>query len=196
PEPENVNVDGMLRGAYCYLSAPEGDGPTARVLASGVAVPWAVRARDMLFENYGVRIELWSMTSWNELAREAVDIEQHNFNHPDQQPLVPDISQILPADDIDNLADPDFHRAVPDQIARWVLVHWQSLGTDGVRLSDTRDAARWFCRVDAESITVSVLQSLAHQGLVDPKIVADACTTLQIDDPTAVSQRPSPGTDG
>ena len=89
----------------------------------------------------------------------------------------------------------DYMRAVPDQIARWVPGPWQSLGTDGFGFADTRAAARRTFQVDAESIVVSVLQTLAQQSKIDPAVVREAFTELRIDDPTAVVGVAQEGTD-
>jgi len=89
----------------------------------------------------------------------------------------------------------DYMRAVPDQIARWVPGPWQSLGTDGFGFADTRAAARRTFQVDAESIVVSVLQTLSQRGTVRPEVVREAFNRFRIDDPTAVADVPQVGGD-
>jgi pyruvate dehydrogenase E1 component len=81
----------------------------------------------------------------------------------------------------------DYMRAVPDQIARWVPGPWQSLGADGFGFADTRAAARRVFQIDAESIVVSVLQTLAQRGSVPPEKAREAFARFRIDDPTAVA---------
>ena len=74
-EPENVDVEGILRGMHRYSPALGVEGrPRAQVLASGVAMPWALRAQRLLGEEWGVDADVWSVTSWNELRRDAVDL--------------------------------------------------------------------------------------------------------------------------
>ena len=94
-EPDDLDVDGLLRGIYRYLATGHDDGPQVRLLASGVALPWAVRAREMLAEQWGVGAEVWSVTSWNELRRDGVEAEHHNLVHPDAEPKVPYVHEAL-----------------------------------------------------------------------------------------------------
>ncbi|MBC7592655.1 MAG: pyruvate dehydrogenase (acetyl-transferring), homodimeric type [Kineosporiaceae bacterium] len=186
-EPEGVDAEGLLKGAYLYKPGAEGEGPRARIMASGVAVPWALKAQEILETEFGVHADVWSVTSWNELARDAVEAEQWNLNHPGEYSRMPYITRKLMESESVTVAVSDFMRAVPDQIARWVPGPWQSLGTDGFGFADTRAAARRKFQVDAESITVAVLQSLALRSEVDPEVVREAFPRLRIDDPTAVS---------
>src|SRR5690606_22603947 len=83
-EPADLDVDGLLKGIYRFQAAPEssGDQPRAQILASGVAMPWAVDAQRMLAEQWGVAADVWSVTSWNELRREAVECDEWNYLHP------------------------------------------------------------------------------------------------------------------
>ena len=193
-EPDDLDVEGVLRGAYLLRQADKGSIPT-RIMASGVAVPWALKAQEMLAEHYDVAANVWSVTSWNELARDAVDAEKWNLNHPGQYTRVPWITSKLMDRSSVTVAVSDYMRAVPDQIARWVPGAWQSLGTDGFGFADTRAAARRVFQVDAESIVVAVLQTLAQQSKIDPAVVSEAFTTLRIDDPTAVVGVAQEGTD-
>ena len=194
-EPENVDAEGILKGAYLYKAGETGEGPAARIMASGIAVPWALKAQEILETEFGVHADVWSVTSWNELARDAVEAEKWNLNHPGQYSRMPYITRKLMESHSVTVAVSDFMRAVPDQIARWVPGEWQSLGTDGFGFADTRAAARRKFQVDAESITVAVLQSLAHKGEIDPEIVREAFTRFRIDDPAAVGDVPQEGSD-
>lgn len=193
-EPANLDVAGLLKGMYRFTPAPEGSGPMVRLLASGVAMPWAIDAQQKLLSDYGVRAEVWSVTSWNELAREAGAVERWNLNHPLETHRAPYVSQVL-AGEVPVIAVSDFMRGVQDQIAPWVKAPWASLGADGYGFADTRAAARRFFQIDAESITVSALKSLADQGTIDRTVFAEAYAKLRIDDPTAVSDVKQEGAD-
>ena len=184
-EPDNLDVEGLLRGLYRYAEAPAGDGPKARILVSGVTMPDALKAQAMLADEWGVRAEVWSATSWSELRRDAVDIDRRNMLHPGAEPEVPYVTRVLSDDDSPVVAVSDWMRAVPDLIRPWVPVGMLSLGTDGFGFSDTRPAARRYFLVDAESITVGVLSALAEQGKVDHSKVVDASVRYKIDDVTA-----------
>jgi pyruvate dehydrogenase E1 component len=189
-EPDDLDVDGLLRGLYRYLPSAQADGPQVRLLASGVALPWAVRAREMLAEQWGVGAEVWSVTSWGELRRDGVAAEHHNLVHPDAEPRVPYVSGVLPGE-APVVAVSDWMRAVPDQIRQWVPARFTTLGTDGFGLSDTRPAARRHFAVDAESITVAALETLAAQGEVDRAVAVEAAAKYRIDDPQAAGPQTS-----
>ena len=148
--------------AGCTTTPPpplEGDHPRAQILVSGVTMTAALKAQQMLADEWGVAADVWSVTSWNELRRDAVDTEQWNLTHPGEerrQPLRhPDSGRGRPGPVI---AASDYMRAVQDQIAPWVRHTWCSLGTDGFGFADTRAAARRFFLVDAESIVVATLR--------------------------------------
>ncbi|HLR84003.1 MAG TPA: pyruvate dehydrogenase (acetyl-transferring), homodimeric type, partial [Nocardioidaceae bacterium] len=133
PEPDDLDVEALLKGAYVSRKAPvvSQEAPRAQIMASGVALPWALEAQEMLADRYGVAADVWSVTSWNELAREATEAESWNLNHPDAAPRTPYITEALSDAAGPTVAVSDYMRAVPDQIARWVPNAWQSLGTDG-----------------------------------------------------------------
>jgi pyruvate dehydrogenase E1 component len=185
-EPADLDIEGLLKGAYLYRKAADGN-VSARIMASGVSVPWALKAQEILAADYGVAADVWSVTSWNELARDAVAAEKWNLNHPGDYNRMPYITAKLMDSTAVTVAVSDYMRAVPDQIARWVPGPWQSLGTDGFGFADTRAAARRTFQVDAESIVVSVLQSLVQRGSVPAETVREAFTRFRIDDPTAVA---------
>src|SRR5690606_7436223 len=84
-EPEDVDVDGILRGIH-RVHVADGEGPRAQILASGVGVPWALEASELLAQDWGVRADVWSVTSWNELRRDGLAAEEHNFLYPEAEP--------------------------------------------------------------------------------------------------------------
>ncbi|MBN9110443.1 MAG: pyruvate dehydrogenase (acetyl-transferring), homodimeric type [Pseudonocardia sp.] len=190
-EPADLDVDGLLRGLYRYAASPRSEGPQVRLLASGVSLPWALKARDMLAEQWGVGAEVWSVTSWGELRRNGVDAERHNLIHPEEAPRVPYLQTALGDSDAPVVAVSDWMRAVPDLVRQWVPAPFTTLGTDGFGLSDTRPAARRHFAVDAESITVAALGSLSARGEVDRGVVAEAAAKYAIDDPQAAGPQTS-----
>ena len=198
-EPAGLDVESLLKGAYLYAGAPkdptQGDAIPARIMASGVAVPWALKAQEILAEQYGVAADVWSVTSWNEIAREAVETERWNLNHAGEEYRKAWITEALAEETGVTLAVSDYMRAVSDQIAPWVPGGWESLGTDGFGFADTRAAARRAFQVDTESIVVGVLQGLAERGHVERSVVAKAFADLRLDDPTAVAGRTQEGSD-
>ncbi|MFG1801126.1 pyruvate dehydrogenase (acetyl-transferring), homodimeric type [Micromonospora carbonacea] len=186
-EPADVDVEGLLKGIYRYSPAPkvDGDGPRANILASGTGMQWALKAQQLLAQDWGVAADVWSVTSWTELRRDAVECEEHNLLHPGAEQRVPYIQQKLADADGPKVAVSDWMRAVPDLIARWVPGDYTSLGTDGFGMSDTRHALRRHFHVDAESVTVATLRQLALRGTVPASTPAEAAKKYAIDDVNA-----------
>jgi pyruvate dehydrogenase E1 component len=185
-EPEGVDVAGLLRGMYRYSPALGVDGrPRVQVLASGVAVPWALRAQRLLGDQWNVDVDVWSVTSWNELRRDAVECDAAALVDPSDHARIPYVSSALSEAAGPVVAVSDYMRAVPDQIARWVPGDYTSLGTDGFGFADTRGAARRFFHVDAESIVVAALIQLARRGEVKPEAPREAVERYRLTDVTA-----------
>ncbi|WP_235738938.1 pyruvate dehydrogenase (acetyl-transferring), homodimeric type [Nocardioides alcanivorans] len=185
-EPEGVDVEGILRGMH-KVSAGAGSGPQVTLMGSGVGFPWVAKAQQLLADDWGVTADTWSVTSWNELARDAVESENWNLLHPDEQPREAWVTTTLADVSGPVVAVSDFMAAVPLQIAKWVPADYRVLGTDGFGFADTRPAARRFFNVDAESVVVQALQALADAGEIATSKVKEAFDKYQIDDPTAVS---------
>lgn len=183
-EPENLDVKGLLKGIY-QLQESTVSGPRVQLMASGVGVPWALDAAEQLANDWGVAADVWSVTSWNELRRDAVEAEHHNLRQPDSEQQVPYVTQKLQDAEGPFVAVSDYMRAVPDLISRWVPGSYSSLGTDGFGHSDTRGALRRHFNVDAESIVVAALQQLSAAGQVKPELAASAAAKYHITDPTA-----------
>ncbi|HEU5006705.1 MAG TPA: pyruvate dehydrogenase (acetyl-transferring), homodimeric type [Jatrophihabitantaceae bacterium] len=185
-EPENLDVQGLLRGLYRYAPAQQTNGrPQAQVLASGVAMAWALEAQQLLADEWGVDADVWSATSWNELRRDAVECDRAAFLDPGSEPRTPYVTSALADAPGPVVAVSDFMRAVPDQIARWVPGDYTSLGTDGFGFADTRGAARRFFHVDAQSIVVAVLEQLARRGEVKAEAPREAFDRYQLLDVNA-----------
>jgi pyruvate dehydrogenase E1 component len=185
-EPEGVDVEGILRGMHRYApSSSDTDGPTAQILASGVAMPWAIDAQRLLADDWGVKADVWSVTSWNELRRDGLATDRHNFLHPDKEPLTAYVTQRLSDTAGPVVAVSDYMRAVQDQIREWVPSDFVSLGTDGAGLSDTRGALRRHFLVDAQSIVVATLAALAKRGEYRREAVLEAIERYDLKDPAA-----------
>ncbi|MDE0572904.1 pyruvate dehydrogenase (acetyl-transferring), homodimeric type [Demequina sp. B12] len=181
-EPENVDVEGILKGIYKYADAPAGNGPEAQILASGVAVPWALEAQELLSQHYGVRASVWSVTSWNELRREALQCEEHAFLNPGEAPRVPFLTQKLQGAQGPFIATTDYDHLVADQVRAWIPGDYATLGADGFGFSDTRAAARRYFKIDGPSTVVKVLQQLARRGQIEPHLVQDAINRYELHD--------------
>ena len=182
-EPEGVDREGILKGIHLVRSA-EGDGHRVQLLASGVAVPWAVRARRLL-ARWGVQAAVWSVTSWYELRRDALEADRHNFLHPEDEPRVPYVTGKLQGAEGPFVATSDFEHQVQDSIAKWIPGDYYTLGADGFGFSDTRPAARRFLTIDAASMAVRALQGLADQGKIDRGVVKRAIDQYDLFNPNA-----------
>jgi pyruvate dehydrogenase E1 component len=192
-EPEGVDVEGILRGIHRYSPAAEGDGPKAQLLASGVSMQWALEAQRLLQVDWNVQADVWSVTSWNELRRDGLATDEHNFMNPDGEQRVPFVTRALDGAPGPFVAVSDFMRAVQDQIAPWVPGSFSSLGTDGYGLSDTRGALRRHFKVDAASIATKVLGELAKRGDIKPEAMREAIERYQLAD---VNAAPTAETEG
>ncbi len=183
-QPENLDVKGLLKGIYLYSEARGRKKRQANILASGVAVNSAMKAQKLLKDDWGVNANVWSVTSWNELRRDGIEVDRHNLLHPN------DLKTAFISDRLESVNGPvlavsDFMRAVQDQIAPWVPQQFDSLGTDGFGLSDTRGALRRHFKVDAESITVAVLSQLVKQKKMNKKVIQSAIDKYKLNDVSA-----------
>jgi len=183
-EPENLDVDGLLRGIYLLKPATV-EGPRAQLLASGVSVPWALEAQHLLAEDWGVAADVWSVTSWTELRRDGVAAEEHNFLNPSEPAQVAYVTEKLSGTDGPFLAVTDYMHAVPDQIRQFVPGEYATLGADDFGFSDTRAAARRYFKIDGPSLVVRTLQTLAKRGLVDAGAPAQAIEKYRLLDVNA-----------
>jgi pyruvate dehydrogenase E1 component len=192
-EPGNLDVEGLLRGIYRYARAEDRLGtvtdtaPRAQLLSSGTGLQWVLRAQKLLAEDWGVAADVWSVTSWSELRRDAIEAERYNLLHPEAEPRVAYVTHKLSEAAGPVVASCDWMRAVPDMISRWVPGDFTSLGTDGFGCSDTRGALRRHFHVDGESITVATLRELARRGEVPVDLAVQAVKKYALDDVTAAA---------
>ena len=173
-EPADVDVEGIIKGIHRIAGAPESDGPEVQLLASGVGVPWALEARRILAQDWGVRASVWSVTSWGELRREALAVDRDNFLNPSGPRGVPYLTSRLASAQGPFIATSDYDHAVPDLIRPWVPGSYHVLGADGFGFSDTRAAARRHYLIDADSVVVKALQALADDGMLSRSVLQHA----------------------
>ena len=185
-EPENLDVEGLLKGIYLYSKAKKQRRAKRQVnlLASGVALNWALKAQDLLASDWKISANVFSVTSWNELRRDGLEVDRHNLLNPLNKKSAY-LTTKLKNYKGSVLAVSDFMRTVQDQISPWVPQNFASLGTDGFGLSDTRGALRRHFKVDAESIVVATLSQLANQGKISPKVVMKAIAKYELNNVTA-----------
>ena len=179
-EPEDVDVEGIIKGMHRIADHDNAGGERVQLLASGVGVPWALHAKQLLRDDWGVDAAVWSVTSWNELRREGIEVDQHNFLHPREERRVAFVTQRLNDTEGPVIATSDFDHMVQDLIRPWVPRPYYTLGADGFGFSDTRAAARRHYFIDAHSMATRALQALAEAGRYDGGAVAQAIEKYEL----------------
>ncbi|MFK4663847.1 pyruvate dehydrogenase E1 component [Bradyrhizobium ottawaense] len=175
--------DGIIKGLYRVL--PSADGPAKiRLVGSGAILPEALAAAAMLQSEWKVACEVWSATSFSELAREARDVERTNRLSPLSTPVESHVVQCL-GGKVPIVAASDYVRAYPQLIGSYIEAPYTVLGTDGFGRSDTRAALRSFFEVDRKQIVVAALSALAKLGQVAREQVAEAIASYEL--PTGVA---------
>lgn len=179
PMPAGVE-DGILRGMYLLKVGSQGK-IRAQLMGSGTILREVLGASELLFKDFGIPTDVWSVTSFNELRRDALEVERWNQLHPDQPAKKCYIEQALADRSGPYIAATDYMKIVPDQIQRWVSGRFVSLGTDGYGRSDGRAALRQHFEVDERYIAVTALKALADDGVLDQKTVVQAIDKYGID---------------
>jgi pyruvate dehydrogenase E1 component len=179
PMPAGVE-EGILRGLYKVAPAPDARGPRVHLFGSGAILREALAAQAILAER-DVAADVWSVTSYSELRRDALAAARYTMLHPREVPRIPYVRQVLEAEPWPIVAATDSMKIIADQIAPYVPAGLHALGTDGFGRSETRNDLRRFFEVDAEAIAVAALSALARRGEIDAERVAEAIATLGID---------------
>jgi len=161
--PEGVE-EGVLRGIYRLKEAEERKDLHVQLFGSGSILNEVLKARDLLEADFGVTADVWSVTSYNLLRRDALSCERWNRLHPEEEPRVPYLTRVLEGVRGPFLAATDWVKTLPDLVARWIPGDFVPLGTDGFGLSDTREALRRHFEVDAASICLAALDALRRGG--------------------------------
>ncbi|QRV02819.1 pyruvate dehydrogenase (acetyl-transferring), homodimeric type [Arcanobacterium phocisimile] len=183
-EPENLDVEGLLKGIY-KLDEGEGEGPEVQLFSSGVGVPWIREAREMLRNDWGVKATTWSVTSFYELRKDGLAVDEHNYLHPEEAPREAYLTSVLKNTNGPVIATSDFEKQVQDSIRPWVPTDYYVLGANGYGLSDMRAAARREFKIDSASVVVRALQALADRGEIDRSVVKQAIDKYDLFNPNA-----------
>ncbi len=170
-------AEGVLRGIYRFRAA-EGGPAQVQLFGSGPILNEALQAQQILAEKYGVRADVWSVTSYNELRRDALEVDRWNRLHPTETPRQPYIQDALAGHDGPIVAATDYMKLVPDQLAPWLPGRLTSLGTDGFGRSDNREYLRNHFEISANAIASAALSALASDGVFDKVKAAQAVAEL------------------
>ena len=172
--------EGIVKGLYLYRPAQKGKA-AAQLFGSGPILNEALRAQDILHEKYGIGADVWSVTSYNELRRDALAVERWNRLHPAGERRRPYINEAIDGTRGPIIAASDYMKIVPDQLSPWLGSRLVTLGTDGFGRSDNRTYLRRHFEVNAESIAAAVLSRLARDGKFDAAKAVQAFADLGVD---------------
>jgi pyruvate dehydrogenase E1 component len=172
--------EGILKGMYRLQAGGRGK-VRVNLFGSGTILREVLAAAELLEKEFGVPADVFSVTSYSELRREALDTERWNLLHPVETPRTPYVSQCLAQCRGPFVAASDYMRTVPDQIRQWVPGRYHVLGTDGFGRSDSRAALRGFFEVDHRYVALAALKALADEGMLDVATVSSAIERFGVD---------------
>jgi pyruvate dehydrogenase E1 component len=179
PDGKNVR-DGILKGMYLFKKSAKQDSKLRAQLFGSGSIMFEVLKAQQSLEKYGVAADVWSVTSYKELYREANDCERWNMLHPTEKPRVAYVSSLLRDTQGVLVAASDYMKVLPESISQWMPRPLLSLGTDGFGRSEGRASLRDFFEVDAKHIVLATLHALAREKQVEGKIVNQAIKDLGI----------------
>jgi pyruvate dehydrogenase E1 component len=181
PKGEYVR-EGILRGLYRFNTSDAADAKLrVQLLGSGTIMYEVLKAQTILKEKYGVAADVWSVTSYKELYRNANDCERWNMLHPGESPRVPFVTETLKDAPGPFIAASDYMKVLPESLAKWVPGQLVALGTDGFGRSENRAALRDFFEVDAKHIVLATLGALAREKKISTEVLKGAVGDLGID---------------
>lgn len=180
PMPEGCQ-EGILKGLYRFKAGPDGKKHKAHIFGSGPIIHSALKAQEILANEYDVSADVWSATSYKLLRNDALEIERWNRLHPTETARKPYLQTTLEKEKGVFVSVSDNVKLVPDQIAPWVPGGLTTLGTDGFGRSDSRENLRRFFEIDAESTVIATLHALVEKGEVKREVVAKAMKAFNVD---------------
>jgi pyruvate dehydrogenase E1 component len=173
-------AQGILNGMYLLQIGGRGK-VRVTLFGSGTILREVLAAAEILEKNYGVPADVYSVTSFSELRRNALAIERRNLLHPNEPRQQTYIQQALADREGPFIAATDYMKTVPDQIRQWIPGRYAVLGTDGYGRSDSRAELRRFFEVDRHYVAITALKALADEGKIDKQTVTDAMQSFGID---------------
>lgn len=180
PEMPEGSQEDIIKGMYLLREA-KGGKARVQLMGSGTILREVEAAAEILSADYDIGADIWSVTSFNELRREALEIDRQAFINPKAKPGKPHVTQCLEGREGPAIAATDYMKLYADQVRAWVPTDYRVLGTDGYGRSDTREKLRYFFEVDRYFVTIAALKALADRGEIDHKVVADALKKYSID---------------
>ncbi len=178
-KPKDVD-EGIIRGLYKLRSAPKGDGPIVKLIGSGPIMLQVLDAVEKL-EEFGVRSEIWSATSYGELRRDGLECERWNRLNPDKPEKQSWVEQMLSSSKESIIAVSDNMAAVPDMVRQWMPDDYTVLGTDGFGRSDTRESLRRFFEIDGKAVALATLSRLVRRGEIESNVYNKAVKKFNVE---------------
>ncbi|MCG6912607.1 pyruvate dehydrogenase (acetyl-transferring), homodimeric type [bacterium BMS3Abin03] len=174
--------EGILKGIYKFSGSTKKSAKLkANLFGSGTIMNQVLKAKEILENDYNVAVDVWSVTSYKEVRRDALETERWNTLNPTRKPKVSYLAELFKNNDGVFVAASDYVKALPDSIAKWLPKQLSSLGTDGFGRSESREALRDFFEVDAKHIVYAALGNLFHESKIESKILDKAEKDLNID---------------
>ena len=181
--PDNA-TDGIIKGLYRFM--PETD-PEVSLFGSGPLIGEVIEANKLLKEDWDIRSDIWSVTSYSEIRKDAESTSRWNMNHPNENPKVSFLNSTISNNEIPIVAVSDYIKMVPNQISPYIKNPFYVLGTDGFGRSDTRESLRKFFEIDRYYIVLNSLKALVDQGKIEKSVIEKAMDKYNID-----SEKPDP----
>ena len=176
PMPKGVE-DGIIKGMYKLLPAKK---PVIRLIGSGSILNESIKAKDIL-TNYGIESEVWSVTSFNLLRKDGMEVERRNQLNPNKKELKTYVEECFEDSSIPVIASTDYMRAYAEQIRPYIKADYTVLGTDGFGRSDSRASLREFFEIDANSIARAAAYTLFKNNVLDKSKLKQIYDDLEVD---------------
>ncbi|HBG93961.1 MAG TPA: pyruvate dehydrogenase (acetyl-transferring), homodimeric type [Chromatiaceae bacterium] len=174
-------AEGIKRGIHRIRDSAEKSEARVQLLGSGTILREVLAAADLLEQDFNIAADVWSVTSFNELRRDGIDVERWNMLHPDDPPRVPYVTAQIADSEGPIIAATDYIRTYADQIRPYLPRRYAVLGTDGYGRSDMRSQLRKFFEVNRWYVVLAALKALADEDLVDRSKVREAIEKYRID---------------
>ncbi len=178
--PEGVE-EGIIKGIYKLEDVKAKENYNVKLLGCGSILEQVRQAAQILSDDYGISSEVYSVTSFNELTREAQDIDRYNTLHPDEEKKVPFITETL-GDNEDNIivSATDYIKLYSEQVRAYVKGSFKALGTDGFGRSDSRENLRAHFEVDSRFIVFTTISQLVEKGILEKSVLLDTIKKFKI----------------
>lgn len=182
---------GILKGMYLLSEGKaKKNQPKVQLLGSGTILREVIAGAELLEKDFGIAADIWSVTSFNELRRDGLDVQRWNLLHPEAEPKLSHIESCLNDRSGPIIAATDYMKIFADQVRAFLpRRNFTALGTDGFGRSDTRRKLRQFFEVDRRYVAVAAMKALADEEKLPQKTVADAIVKYGID-----PDKPNPAT--